>query len=573
MKTQVYILLMIGMIFLLGCEDEKFDVSLGVDNVILPDITEESLGTEITIQGTGFIDCDVLALSPLTGGSEEAIYMETREVGIDHITVLYPSTATKDSYGLVLTRGNKFRTLGIINSIVGVMPDEHLREVLSVLFPGIFKGEKVSSSAKSVTFANGTLDISDKDIHSLEGLQYFPNFQKLICNNNQIAEIPSEIIYRLTDLTAQDTGLKELELSTQEKPNTNLVSINVDGNKELESIDLYHCYKVERFSAKDCGLVYLDVRNFHSIYGGCLNYNSTDFRFDFIDNTDKERMLKMESWWMDSYYSNSGSIVDALNKGVIVEGYDWVHNYDGDYYSDGNYQKTLKKYGEMPDANLRTALKALVPNAFEGDQVNTIAALNTEVLKGGTLDLSNKGIRSLEGLQYFCGYKNLILDGNDLGDVELNKYLISTSYTAGPVDEIGVRTVSAKNAGLTKLIAGDQYAMSSLDLSGNPNLTYIDVKRCRPLSYFNASGCNNLVYLDIRNLADKWSALSTDASRTLFTFTSDNSKERKLLVEKWWMDSTWTGTNPCTTAMNQGVRIECYDFTNGNKNNIIETIN
>lgn len=573
MKTQVYILLMIGMIFLLGCEDEKFDVSLGVDNVILPDISEESLGTEITIQGTGFIDCDVLALSPLTGGSEEAIYMETREVGTDHITVLYPSTATKDSYGLVLTRGNKFRTLGIINSIVGLMPDEHLREALSALFPGIFKGEKVSSSAKSVTFANGTLDISDKDIHSLEGLQYFPNFQKLICDNNQIAEIPSEVIYRLTDLTARNTGLKKLELSTQEKPNTNLVSINVDGNKELESIDLYHCYKVERFSAKDCGLVYLDVRNFHSIYGGCLNYNSTDFRFDFTDNTDKERMLKMESWWMDSYYSNSGSIVDALNKGVTVEGYDWVHNYDGDYYSDGNYQKTLKKYGEVPDTNLRTALKALVPGTFEGDQVNTVAALNTEVLKGGTLDLSNKGIRSLEGLQYFCGYKNLILDGNDLGEVELNKYLISTSYTAGPVDEIGVRTVSAKNAGLTKLIAGDQYALSSLDLSGNPNLTYIDVKRCKPLSYFNASGCDNLVYLDIRNLADKWSALSTNASGTLFAFTSDNSKERKLLVEKWWMDSTWTGTNPCTTARNQGVRIECYDYTNGNKNNIIETIN
>lgn len=38
------------MVFLLGCEDEKLGTDLGVTNVVLPDISEESLGTEITIQ-------------------------------------------------------------------------------------------------------------------------------------------------------------------------------------------------------------------------------------------------------------------------------------------------------------------------------------------------------------------------------------------------------------------------------------------------------------------------------------------------------------------------------------------
>ena len=191
MKTHFYILLMLGMVFLLGCEDEKLGTDLGVTNVVLPDISEESLGTEITIQGNGFIDCDVLALSPLSGGTEQPIYMETREVASDHITVLYPSTATKDSYGLVLVRGSKMRTLGVINSTVGVMPDENLRNALSALFPDIFKGEKISSSAKYVTFTDGTLNISDKNITSLEGLEYFSNIRKLICNNNDISEIPA----------------------------------------------------------------------------------------------------------------------------------------------------------------------------------------------------------------------------------------------------------------------------------------------------------------------------------------------------------------------------------------------
>ena len=74
MKTHFYILLMLGMVFLLGCEDDKLGTDLGVTNVVLPDISEESLGTEITIQGNGFIDCDVLALSPLSGGNSPSTW-------------------------------------------------------------------------------------------------------------------------------------------------------------------------------------------------------------------------------------------------------------------------------------------------------------------------------------------------------------------------------------------------------------------------------------------------------------------------------------------------------------------
>ena len=34
MKTHFYILLMLGMVFLLGCEDEKLGTDLGVTNVV-----------------------------------------------------------------------------------------------------------------------------------------------------------------------------------------------------------------------------------------------------------------------------------------------------------------------------------------------------------------------------------------------------------------------------------------------------------------------------------------------------------------------------------------------------------
>ena len=146
----------------------------------------------------------------------------------------------------------KCETLGVINSTVGVMPDENLRNALSALFPDIFKGEKISSSAKYVTFTDGTLNISDKNITSLEGLEYFSNIRKLICNNNDISEIPAEVLSRLSELTAQNTGLTKLELATSEQPNTTLVSLNIDGSTKLESVDLYYCYNIEKFSALNC---------------------------------------------------------------------------------------------------------------------------------------------------------------------------------------------------------------------------------------------------------------------------------------------------------------------------------
>ena len=571
MKTHFYILLMLGMVFLLGCEDEKLGTDLGVTNVVLPDISEESLGTEITIQGNGFIDCDVLALSPLSGGTEQPIYMETREVQSDHITVLYPSTATKDSYGLVLVRGSKMRTLGVINSTVGVMSDENLRNALSALFPDIFKGEKISSSAKYVTFTDGTLNISDKNITSLEGLEYFSNIRKLICNNNDISEIPAEVLSRLSELTAQNTGLTKLELATSEQPNTTLVSLNIDGSTKLESVDLYYCYNIEKFSALNCKLVYLDVRNYHSIYGGCLNYNSTDFKFTFSDDASKERLLKMESWWMDSYYSNSGSIVDAINNGVTVEGYDWMHDYpDGNnnyYYSYGKYQKTMKKYGEIPDINLRNALKALVPDVFDGDKVLTVAALNTE---------------------YFRNNRPLILairesliwkDYNTSADTKTSfwmEIIWEKSILVNTQSVPATRQVR-ENAGLTKFISGDQYMITSIDVSNNPGLAYLDINRCKSITSLNASGCP-LTYVDLRNLAGTYSVLgysggAVDASKVQFSFTDSSSTQRKLLVEEWWMDSPWNGTSPCITAKNQGVRIERYEYIGYDKDKMLSSFN
>ncbi|KXB51109.1 hypothetical protein HMPREF1870_00055 [Bacteroidales bacterium KA00344] len=570
MKRLVYaFLLLMTALGLTACHDEQVDYGLGISNVELPMLSPNSLGTEITIKGNGFKEDDVLALSAVSGSSSN-IYLETRLVTPDSIVVFYPNTAIGDSYGLILTRGKNLRSLGVLISALGKMPDENLRKAISEYIPNAFSGDNILASVQSASFPDGLLDISGKNIESLEGLQYLKGVSKLVCSDNKISRIPEEVMHRLTELTAQNSGLTSLIVGTKERPNTTLHKISVDGCSELDSIDLYYGYVMDQFSATKCNLTYLDVRNFHSIWGGILNYNGDDYRFDFSDDASKPRKLKMESWWMDSYYSLTGPIVKAIEKGVEVEGYDWVHNYPNSsgtcYYSNGNYQKTMIRLADIPDAHLRSALKGLVPEVFEGDKVKTLDALNSSYFKSHTtLDLSNKGITNLEGLQYFCGYKYLILDGNNLGEVNLAKYAISTAYTAGPVDEKGLESISLKNAGLTKFVGGDQYMMSWIDISNNPDLTYIDVSRCKYLNYLNAGGCP-LAYLDLRSLANNYSVLGysggvVDANRAIFSFTDATDKPRKLLVEEWWMDNAWVnGANACNTAKDKGVRIERYEY-------------
>ena len=148
---------------------------------------------------------------------------------------------------------------------------------------------------------------------------------------------------------------------------------------------------------------------------------------------------------------------------------------------------------------------------------------------------------------------------------------------AGPVDEKGIQTFSAKNAGLTKFISGDQYMITSIDVSNNPGLAYLDINRCKSITSLNASGCP-LTYVDLRNLAGTYSVLgysggAVDASKVQFSFTDSSSTQRKLLVEEWWMDSPWNGTSPCITAKNQGVRIERYEYIGYDKDKMLSSFN
>lgn len=59
--------------------------------------------------------------------------------------------------------------------------------------------------------------------------------------------------------------------------------------------------------------------------------------------------------------------------------------------------------------------------------------------------------------------------------------------------------------------------ITSIDVSNNPGLAYLDINRCKSITSLNASGCP-LTYVDLRNLAGTYSVLgysggAVDASK------------------------------------------------------------
>lgn len=71
------------------------------------------------------------------------------------------------------------------------------------------------------------LDVSNSEITSLSGIEYFTSLEKLICSNNQITKLDLSKNVNLKTLDASNNLLKEIDLSH----NMLLIEVNLDGNE------------------------------------------------------------------------------------------------------------------------------------------------------------------------------------------------------------------------------------------------------------------------------------------------------------------------------------------------------
>ena len=164
----------------------------------------------------------------------------------------------------------------IPSDMTKAFPDENFRRYVLSNFDsnrnGIISEEEALNIKK--------IDVANKQISSLEGIQYFPNLDYLSCNGNQLTSLDVSGCTALTCLNCYSNALTSLDVSK----NTALTELRCDHNSELTSLNI----------SKNTSLTYLNCEYNHLTsldVSGCtaltrLNcYNNALTSLDVTKNT------------------------------------------------------------------------------------------------------------------------------------------------------------------------------------------------------------------------------------------------------------------------------------------------
>ncbi len=555
------LILLVSLTCFWSCDDvTEYDLSFGISGVVIPEYEDGIQGTEVTIEGRGFQSGDRLHLRPLLKPLDNSfdIDVEIKEVTSSHLKFLFPLNAQESGYSLVLIRGDKEISLGSMQQWLpkGWVADVNLRNSLKVIGPQLFDAQdslKLSVAA-DFEFEGGTLNVSGKGITNLSGLENFPKLKTLWATDNNLGNIELIGMNGIVSIFAWSSNITSMNIQSK-----TLQTLYM-GNNPLTELDLSKCPALLSIVLDNIKFRKLDISN-------CMCFGSFDnFKFDF-DTSQECQLLVSNIWfWHMDMFNRSTSVRTAGLSGVKVTTVGLDREVVFDKINWGNTGTAA-----MPDANLRTIMKGYCPQAFSGNDIIISEARNAKLPTNlaNRLDISNKNIASLDGLKYFDDVWHLVCDNNNISEIDMTGWFNLT-------------TISAKNAGLTSFVTKDQPWLRDIDLSNNTALTHIDMRGISLLSNYDirfiATGCP-IEYLDIRN-GYAWSTWGQSGDKLAFDFTTNTSKSRILKVETadngGW-SSTWnSGVNPVQKAIEAGVRVEYYNWTNaatGNYGELLKTVN
>ena len=237
----------------------------------------------------------------------------------------------------------------------------------------------------------------------------------------------SEVDFGNIPLTYLD--ISSNDLSILYTPDT-IVNLLVNSNN-LVYLDLTGYTDLEEVNASDNDLIYFNIQN---------GANTNIFSFIASNNADLTCILVDD----DAYSTTNWTNIDATT----------------------SFSTTYCKYTQIPDANFEARLESLGLDDITGDgQVPTGLIIDQESID---LSFNNSGaIYDLTGIQDFYSLYNLILTDNLMTSVDL-----SANVKLG-------------------LLTANNTALTSIDLSTNPDMNYINVSDCDDLSSVNIQNGNN----------------------------------------------------------------------------------
>ena len=326
-----------------------------------------------------------------------------------------------------------------------LIPDLNFENVLieQGIDSGTPDGKVLTSNIALIT----TLDVSNKSIVDLTGIQDFTAITALYCYSNQLTSLD---LSRNINLTYLNCG------------SNRLTSLNVLSNNKLT--DLF-CYGNQ--------LTNLDVSN-------NLNLINLYCYSNLLTSLDITNNVNLTSLMCNNNSLSSLNLKTGNNLALITSNLNFTTNpnlsciqVDDENYSNLNWNSTkdaiadfstnCNTYTFIPDINFENAL---IEKGFDsGAPDGKIQTSNIATIK--TLDISSKSITDLTGIEAFKGLENLFCYSNQLTTLDLSKNinLILLNSTSNQLSSLNV----SKNVNLTGLFC-NLNQLKALDVSNNINL-------------------------------------------------------------------------------------------------------
>ena len=331
-------------------------------------------------------------------------------------------------------------------------PDENFRTV--VAGTSIDKDADGYLSAKEIA-AVTKLDVSNQDIESLKGVEFFNALEKLYCDRNKLTDLDVSKNTKLTELSCWGNRLTNLDVSKNTKltelycDNNQLTDLDVSKNTKLTKL---HCYGNQIKGVQMQAL----VNSLPKVTGG---------EFYVIDTKNGNEQNKC----------TEPQVKIAKGKGWTV--YDW---------NGGNKQKYAGSdpgiainATNFPDKNFRSVIATATYDADADGYLST-----EEIDAATTINVENKNIADLKGIEHFTALTSLNCGANQLSSLDVTK---NTKLTE----------LSCENNQLTSLDVSNNTELTNLDCYDN-ELTSLDVSTNSQLITLDCKG-NELTALDVVN--------------------------------------------------------------------------
>jgi len=370
------------------------------------------------------------------------------------------------------------------------------------------------------------LDVSNRSITDLTGIQDFTALQVLNIEDNTIADLdvsgmPNLLVLEAqnaitSSLNASNTPLLE-EVNIQE---SDITTINLSGATALTQLLVFRTNLSELDLSTNNSLVTLvafEMPNLTNVdVTGAVLLSNLEIYQTPLETLDLSSNISLQSVIVFQNNLSSLNLQNGSNTNItsffatdnpnltciLVDDAAYSTTNWTNIDATANFSDTYCDYTQIPDSAFETYLEDVGLDDISGDgQVPTALIENTT-----GLTILNRPIADLTGIEDFISLNNFTIIGADLTDVNLSQNTLLTRLT---LSNSGVTSLDISANTALEFLNISESSMTNLDLSNNPLLDYLafsddtitelDVSQNTALASFFLGDSPNLTSVNLQN--------------------------------------------------------------------------